>query len=188
MLYKGSFLSSLHALARWLMGWNVFQFGGKKLQNWNVWRMSAQVFLSQNVVQHIWKEKNKVNLQAQKIKVSSNDVSTKSLGSISQQLPFWKIHMEPENDHLEKQTSISKFQPLVLHGVTWLVLHKEWGKETSNRSFPNRGGVILYRFHQPAALLLLSVVSAAQQDMDTRILERRQRAAGARNSFKDEDW
>lgn len=140
MLYKGSFLSSLHALARWLMGWNVFQFGGKKLQNWNVWRMSAQVFLSQNVVQHIWKEKNKVNLQAQKIKVSSNDVSTKSLGSISQQLPFWKNHMEPENDHLEKQTSISKFQPLVLHGVTWLVLHKEWGKETSNRSFPNRGG------------------------------------------------
>lgn len=84
------------------------------------------------------------------------------------------------------QTSISKFQPLVLHGVTWLVLHKEWGKETSNRSFPNRG-VILYRFHQPAALLLPSVVSAAQQDMDTRILERRQRAAGARNDFKDED-
>ena len=86
------------------------------------------------------RKKHKVNLQAQKIKVSSNDVSTKSLGSISQQLPFWKIHMEPENDHLEKQTSISKFQPLVLHGVAWLVLHKEWGKETSNRSFPNRGG------------------------------------------------
>ena len=115
-------------------------------------------------------------MQAQKIKVSSNDVSTKSLGSISQQLPFWKIHVEPENDHLEKRTSISKFQPLVLHGVTWLVLHKEGNIKPF---ISKRGGVILYRFHQPAALLLLSVVSAAQQDMDTRILERRQRAAGA---------
>ena len=50
-----------------------------------------------------------------------------------------------------------------------------------------RGGVILYRFHQLSALSSLSMASAAQQDMDTRILERRQRAAGAKNVFLDED-
>ena len=31
------------------------------------------------------------------------------------------------------------------------------------------------------------MASAAQQDMDTRILERRQRAAGAKHVFLDED-
>ncbi len=102
-----------------------------------------------------------------------------------------KIHMEPENDCLEKQCSTKppflNSNPYVLHSVIWLDLHREWGKESSSRSFPNGGGVILYRFHQLSALSSLSMASAAQQDMDTRILERRQRAAGTKNVFLDED-